>query len=198
MRPFLWSVKGSSPSQTPCSGLSEEASSSVIQTGQLIYTIKLCFKNGTKSLWFSLSSGDPWTATETTQGERISYLILIFCQQMHSVLWGNNSRQIEELHGCFEVIYSGHRFSARWIWVCNSLWWSVQARQCPRRGLWSHFTLCAEQGLLKQDPVKPSPQELDSQPGLEAIQGVTNNGNIIICCQTHLHSIFWKKGIGIS
>jgi len=49
-------------------------------------------------------------------------------------------------------------------------------------------TLC-QQGLLKGNHAKPRPQELNSQPGLEAIQGATNNGNIIICSQTHLYSI---------
>jgi len=96
-----------------CSGLSEKATCSAIQDGQLIYTTKLCLKNETESVWFSLSSGDPWAAKETTQKKRISYQILIFCQQMHSELQGNNSRQIEELHECFEVITTAHRFSAQ-------------------------------------------------------------------------------------
>ena len=152
----------------------------------------------TENFWFSLYLGNPWAAVETTQKKRISYWVLIFCQQIHSGLPGNNSRQIEALHGYFEVIYIAHRFSTQWIWVCNRLWWSMQACQCPWRGLWSHFALCAEQVLLRIDPAKPSPQELNSQLGSESIQGVTNNGKIIICSQTHLHSVFWKKGIRIS
>lgn len=146
----------------------------------------------------SVSPGDPWADIERAQKKRFLYQILFFCQQMHSELQSSNSRQIWEFHGCFQAIYIAHRLSPQWIWVCNNLWRSVQAYQCPWRGLWSHFTLSIEQDLLKGDPAKPSPQELNSQPGSEAIQGVTNNGNIIICSQTHLHSIFWKKGVGIS
>lgn len=52
-------------------------------------------------------------AVETTQKKRISYQILIFCQQIRSGLQGNNSGQIEELHGCYEVIYVAHRLSAQ-------------------------------------------------------------------------------------
>lgn len=59
------------------------------------------------------SLGIRWAAIETTQKKRISYQILIFCQQIHSELQSNNSRQIEELHGCFEVICIAHRFSSK-------------------------------------------------------------------------------------
>lgn len=121
--------------------------------------------------WFTLQNCVAWNwmplvqpllcgslaAVETTQKKRISYQILIFCQQIHSGLQGNNSGQIEELHGCYEVIYVAHRLSAQWIWVCNSLWWSMQAYQCPWRRLWSHFTPCAERNLLRGQPAKPSP-----------------------------------------
>lgn len=48
---------------------------------------------------------------------------------------------------------------------------------------------CAGRGLVKGDPANPGPQELNSQRGFEAIQGVTNNGIIIICSQTHLYSV---------